>query len=36
MTDTDKTSVPYNDPFRVAARVVIALNRKVLESLKDK
>jgi hypothetical protein len=28
--------VPEHDPFRVAARTVIDVNRKALESLKDK
>lgn len=37
MTDRiDKPTAPYDNPFRVAARVVIEINRKALDELADK
>ncbi len=34
--DISKPTTPSDNPFRQAARVVIEINRKALEDLKDK
>lgn len=34
--DISKPTVPPDDPFRQATRVVIEINRKAFEILKDK